>query len=258
MSGTIETAVAGHVATVVFDNPGQRNALTPEMLAALGRELEGLAGRDAVRVVVLRGAGDVFSSGYAIDRIPAGADLPERDEIDAACEVIERSPLVVIAMVRAYAVGAALDVASACDFRFAEQGARLGITPVKLGLVYGWRGTSRILRLVGRDAARRLFLSGDLVTAADARTMGLLSDVFPDGEALERETYRFAERIGTRAPLALAGTKRVLHALEHVAALPPDVTAELLGLRRAALDSRDVGEARAAFADKREPRFTGR
>jgi enoyl-CoA hydratase/carnithine racemase len=228
------------------------------MLGALSRALEDLASTEQVRVAVLRGEGEVFSSGYAIDRIPPGAELPERDEIDAVCEAIERCPLVVIAMIRAYAVGAALDIASACDFRFAEQAARLGITPVKLGLVYGWRGMNRIRRLVGRDGARRLFLTGDLVEAAEARAMGLLSGVFPDGETLERETYRFAERLGNRAPLALAGAKRVFHELDRLVALPPDVAAELHALRRAALDSRDVGEARAAFAEKREPRFTGR
>jgi enoyl-CoA hydratase/carnithine racemase len=257
MSGRVTAAVTAGVATIVLDNPGQRNALTPEMLAGLRQQIEELSRRSDARVAVLRGAGEVFSSGYAIDRIPAGADLMEPDEIDAVCDVIETSPLIVIAMVRAYAVGAALDVASACDFRFAEAGARFGITPAKLGLVYGWRGTYRIRRLAGLDGTRRLFLTGDFVLAAEARVMGLVTEVFPDPESLERETYRFAGRVGKGAPLALAGAKRVLRELDRVT-LAPETAAQLLRLRREALDSRDVREARAAFQEKREPRFSGR
>jgi enoyl-CoA hydratase/carnithine racemase len=260
-SGTVHMLTEGHVATLSFANPAQRGALTPEMLAALRDRVRLLAEQwPQVRVVILRGAGDTFSSGYAIDRLPSGEALAVKDEIEELAESIEASPLVFVALLRGHAIGAGLDIASACDFRFAERGCRLGITPAKLGIVYTWRAAVRIQRLVGRDAARWLFLTGDLIAAPEARSIGLVTRVFDDPADLERETRDFADVIAARAPLSVSGSKRIFYELERAGldTLDPAVARELHDLRVTALASPDVAEARQAFAEKRAPRFTGR
>jgi enoyl-CoA hydratase/carnithine racemase len=213
--------------------------------------------RPEVRVVVLRGGGEVFSSGYALDRFPEPDELVLQDEIEELCQAIERSPLVVIALLQGIAVGAGLDVAASCDFRFAERTCRLGITPAKLGIVYTSQGSARIHRLVGPDRARLLFFTGDLVQAEEASRFGLVTGAYDSPQEAEREAYALATRIGGRAPLSVSGSKQIMAAIESSGGLPIAQVAQLHELRRAALRSRDCAEARAAFAEKRPPVFTG-
>ena len=248
--------VQGTLATLRFANPEQRGALTPEILVALR---EGLARAEAarVRVVVLRGTGGVFSSGFAIDRIPETGALEVKDEIELLCEAVEASPVVVIALLEGYVIGAGLDVACACDFRFASSACRIGITPSRLGLVYTWRGVRRIERLVGRDAARWLFLTGELVGGDEARRMGIARASYERTEDLEREVYEFAQRLSANAPRSLAGTKQILMELDRASDVHPDVERRLHALRVAAMQSADAREAKQAFAERRPPVFTG-
>jgi enoyl-CoA hydratase/carnithine racemase len=254
----VTCTVEEHVGTLTFTNPRQHGALTPELLRELRRQLRVLeAKRPQVRVVVLRGGGDIFSSGYALDRFPEPDELGLQDEIEELCQAIERSPLPVIALLRGLAVGAALDVAASCDFRFAERTCRLGITPAKLGIVYTVQGSARIHRLVGPDWARRLFFTGDLVQAEEASRFGLVTAALDSPEDAEREAYALATRIAGRAPLSVAGSKRIMASIESSRGLPFAQVAELHELRRAALRSPDCAEARAAFAEKRNPVFTG-
>lgn len=254
----VTTRLDGHVATLQFANPKQHGALTPELLSGLRRQLRELEGRRPdVRVVVLRGSGDVFSSGYALDRFPEPDELALQDGIEELCQAIERSPLVVIALLRGIVVGASLDVAAACDFRFSEGTCRLGITPAKLGIVYTVQGSTRIHRLVGPDWARRLFFTGDLFQAQEIRHTGLLTGVCESPEDAEREAYDLAARIATRAPLSVSGSKRIIASIEASSGLPLTQVAELHELRRAALRSPDCAEGRAALAEKRAAVFTG-
>ncbi|MPZ62995.1 MAG: hypothetical protein GEU93_17245 [Propionibacteriales bacterium] len=257
--GSVETRLDGHVATLSFANPAQRGALKPEMLRDLRTGLARLEGQyPDVRVVVLRGSDGVFSSGYAINRIPEPDALPVKDEIEELCEVIEASPLVLIAMLEGTAVGASLDIACACDIRFATSSCRMGITPAKLGIVYTVAGAARLHRHVGAAWTRALFFTGDLVSGEEAARIGLVSAAFGDASDLERHTYDLAERIASRAPFSVASSKRIIHELEHAAPVKTGVALDLHELRRVALRSADAQEARAAFKEKRPPRFTGK
>ncbi len=144
----VTCTVEEHVATLTFTNPRQHGALTPELLRDLGRELQGLeAKRPQTRVVVLRG-GEVFSSGYALDRFPEPDELALQDEIEELCQAIERSPLVVIALLRGIAVGAA----------HRRQGAAVG---------GGQQADHRVNRVVARLADRT---GGRVARAAPRRT----------------------------------------------------------------------------------------
>lgn len=254
----VTCAIKGYVATIVFANPRQRGALTPELLADLRRILRDLELRfPNVRTVVLRGSGETFSSGFALDRFPEPDELDLQDRIEELCRAIERSPLVVVALLRGVAIGAALDVAAACDFRFADQDCRLGITPARLGILYSAQGTARIHRLVGPDAARRLFFTGDLMTAEEASRFGLVTEVGATPEDAERAAYALAVRIADRAPLSVSGSKRMITAIEAAGGLSVADAAELHDLRRSALRSPDCAEALTAFSEKRKPVFTG-
>jgi enoyl-CoA hydratase/carnithine racemase len=258
MSGSIVCTQRDGVAELTITNPDQRNALTPEMLVEIRGRLEALAGAGRVRVVLLQGAGGTFSSGFAIDQIPAPEDLPVDDDIELLCRTIEAVPFVVVALIQGVCVGAALDVACACDLRLATADALVGITPARLGLVYSWRGTSRVVRVAGPDAARHLFYSGELVRADSEVGRRVMSQVLPDEGALAVEADRFSETVAANAPLSIAGAKHVFSRLDQLVALDDDAGAEIHRLRQAALGSLDCAEARDAFAARRRPTFSGR
>lgn len=258
MGGQITLERTGPVATLRIDNPEQRNALTPRMLDELVEHFTALESDHDVRCVVLRGAGEVFSSGYALNHIGGGDELPYPDEISSTCEAIERSRLVTVAVLEGFAVGGSLELICACDFRFARAGTRLGITPARFSLVYSVTGMARIMRVVGEPNTRELFLTGRLVDAQRAHEMGLVNEVHPDAETLEAATAAFTEEIASVAPLSLAGSKRVLYELAQANPLPHDLAIELHKLRAEAMDSQDAAEAREAFAEKRPARFQGR
>jgi enoyl-CoA hydratase/carnithine racemase len=243
-------------ATLTMSNPSQRNALTPAMLADLRRAVEDLSGA-GVRAIVLRGAGGTFSSGFALDRVPSPDELPEVDDIEHLCRAIEAAPLVVVAVIEGTCVGAALDLACACDLRFAVETAKLGITPARLGLVYSLHGTQRIQRVAGRDGARRLFYSGDLVPAGSDVGRRLVTDVRPTPEALALAVHSFVSRVAANAPRSITGAKRIFHALDASAPVGADVAAEVHRSRQVALASPDCAEALAAFRERRTPHFTG-
>lgn len=257
MAAEIAVECTGATATLEIRNAEQRNALTPGMLAAIGGHLTHLERRSTVRSVVLRGEKGVFSSGYAIDHIRGGDQLPYPDEIDLACKAIERSPLVITAVLQRFAVGAALEVACACDFRIAESGTRLGITPAKFSLVYSATGMARIARVVGMAVTRELFLTARLLDAKEAASAGLVTSVH-DSEELDAAVAAHTQRLADLAPLSLAGSKRVLYELAQANPLPHELALELHALRSAAMDSEDAAEAKAAFAEKRPPKFVGR
>lgn len=243
-------------ATLTLSNPSQRNALTPAMLAELRQAVEDLPGA-GVRAIVLRGAGGTFSSGFALDRVPAPDDLPEVDDIEHLCRAIEAAPLVVVAVIEGACVGAALDLACACDLRFAVETARLGITPARLGLVYSLHGTRRIERVAGRDGARRLFYSGELVAAGSAVGRRLVSEVSADPAAVDVAVHTFVSRVAANAPGSIAGAKRIFQVLDASAPVRDDVAAAVHRSRQAALASADCAEALAAFRERRAPQFTG-
>lgn len=256
---TVELQIDGRVATLAFANPARGGALTPEMLTRLRDELVGLEGRRGeVVAVVLRGTDGVFSSGYALDRLPDPDTLAIEDEIEHLCAAIEASSLAVIALLEGFAIGAALDVAAACDVRFAARDCRLGITPAKFGLVYTVNGTARLHRLVGPEWTRRLFFTAQLIDGEQAARIGLVSEIRDDSSELHDAVYEFAGSLVERAPLSIIGAKRIIAELERHG---PDLDAasreRLHDLRRVALRSADCAEGRAAFAERRPPRFTG-
>lgn len=251
----------GNICTLTINRPEKRNALTPEILLQLGDTLNSLKEEDEIRVVVIRGTGEQsFSSGYDISRIRSGETQetgPRRNPLEYGMASILAFPYPVIAMIYGYAVGAGFELAVTCDLRLAADTARLGITPAKLGIVYGHTGVRKILNLVGVAQTKELFYTGRLIDAQRAREIGLVDHVVPAQE-LASATYDLAREITENAPLSVRGTKITISKILNYQTLSPEDEAELRELQAQAMRSEDLKEGQKAFMEKRKPRFIGR
>jgi enoyl-CoA hydratase/carnithine racemase len=251
----VVTAEAG-IVVVTLNRPDRYNALGSRMVDELDEALESIEGAGEVRAMVLSGAGDkAFCS---------GVDLKERAEMDADgrwshnralgafAERLARLQVPTIAALNGLAFGGGLEIALACDFRVAAEGARFALPEVGIGIVPGAGGTQRLPRLIGVTKAKELILTGRRISAEDAHDMGLVSKVVPRSYLME-EARSLAEEIAANSPLAVAYAKAAVD-------LASETTIEQ-GLRyetaaiRATLTSEDYKIGLAAFAEKRTPEF---
>jgi enoyl-CoA hydratase/carnithine racemase len=255
--GTIAVTVAEPVLRLTISNAPQRNALTPQMLDDLSNAVAMAADHEAIRVIVVRGEGDVFSSGYALTSFPQPHELEEDDELTRAAAKLEATPVPSIAVINGDAVGAALHLALSCDFRIAASHARLGITPARFGIIYPWQGIRRAIEVVGLATTKRLFFTAQLFDTREALRLGILDEASDSETSLDDLEETWATRLAGVAPLSVAGTKTILDVL--AARRNPSVAERrhILQLRRDALGSRDAQEARSAFRERRPPSFTG-
>jgi enoyl-CoA hydratase len=233
------------ITTVWLDNPPV-NAIDRGVIATLRSELEGL-GPDT-NVVVLRGRGERgFSAGADI----AGLGDDERPGgIQPAADLIESTPVPVVAAIHGFCLGGGLELALACDVRLAQADARLGFPEVRLGLLPGGGGTQRAPRLVGPGRSSWLIMSGEPVPARQAEAWGLVDLVVDD---LESGIEHVAGTLDAQSPTALREIKALLCATRD----RRDDGAEVAAFARC-LASEDGREGVAAFLEKRAPRWTGR
>ena len=252
------------VTTFVIDRPATRNNLTLALVDALGAAVRGLRGDAGLRAIVLRGAGGrAFSAGFdigAISRTAAVADDGSVDadrRLDAAFRALEEAPVPVIAAIEGHCIGGGFELALACDLRIVTRDARFRMPPAQLGWVYGLPNLARFVAAVGPGRARQLFLAAEAIGADTALDWGIAHEVVDDGEALTARVAALAGRISGLAPIALAGLKQGIGALAE-AQVTPAALAGHADHRRRAFASDDLAEGRAAFLERREPRFTGR
>jgi enoyl-CoA hydratase/carnithine racemase len=251
----------GPVRVLLIDNPAKRNALDFRALEELAAACQA-AGRDGVRCLLLRGAGEeAFSSGFDLAEM---GDLSARGErpdeaVERAAEALEAVACPTVAFLNGPAYGGGFELAATCDLRVAREGIMLGMPPARLGVVYPEGGLRRFLQLVGGARTRELFFSGRPVDAHTAHAWGLVNRLVP-AEGAELAAQALAEEIARNAPLAVQGTKRILRLLEatHERGLSGEERQEIAGLRRRAFESQDILEGRQAFAERRAPRFQGR
>ncbi len=260
------------VATVVMNRPERRNALSGEMLAALGRALADCETSSDVRCIVLTGAGGAFCSGGDVKGMAegnaregagrgAGPTLDERIHLQrvsqrATAGRIFRMPKPVIASLPGAAAGAGLSLALACDLRIAAENAVLTTAFARVGFSGDYGGTYFLSKLVGTAKARELYLLSDRVDAREAERLGLVNKVVP-AAALEAETAALARRLASGATVAYRYMKENLNrALEGASAedcLDLEATHHIhTGF------TEDHREAAKAFVEKREPVFRGR
>jgi enoyl-CoA hydratase len=249
---------ADRIAWVTLNRPEKLNALNNEVLEELEQIFADLEQDAEVGVVVLTGAGE--------KAFVAGADIAELRTLDTAgarvqalrgqavYQRIESLPKPVIAAVNGFALGGGCELALACHIRIASETARFGLPEVSLGLIPGYGGTQRLPRLVGKGVARDMILSGDMVPAADALRMGLVSRVVPAAD-LKAAATKLAKTILSRGPLAL---RSALACVNEGIEMPQDqglqYEAALFGLLAA---TQDMQEGTGAFLEKRPAAFKG-
>ncbi len=259
MSESVVIATAGGIRTITVNRPDKLNALDQDTLLALDEAFAQAATDGDVRVVVLTGAGPkAFVAGADISQMTGLPALAGRDfglVGQRLMRRIERMPKPVIAMVNGYALGGGLELAMACHLRIAADTAKVGQPEINLGLIPGFGGTQRLLRLTGRAAALELCLLGEPIDAQRAHQLGLVNRVVPAAE-LENATRQLAERLAASAPLAL---RAILDAVIVGGECGLDEGLEFesaqFGLMFA---SEDMREGTGAFLERRKPNFAGR
>jgi enoyl-CoA hydratase len=256
---SVLVADSGAVRTVTVNRPDKLNALNAATLDALRAAFDAAAADPAVRAVVLTGAGPkAFVAGADIAEM-AGLSAHEGRDFSLRGQQlmrrIETLPKPVVARINGFALGGGLELAMACHLRIAADTAKLGQPEINLGLIPGFGGTQRLLRLAGRAAALELCLLGAPVDAERARQLGIVNRVVP-AAGLDAETGRLAAQLAASAPLALRG---ILDAVNVGGECAIDEglhyeTAQF-GLLFA---SEDMREGTRAFLERRKPAFTGR
>ncbi|MFD0726068.1 enoyl-CoA hydratase/isomerase family protein [Lysobacter brunescens] len=253
--------VEGHgvVRVIAVDRPERLNALNSATLDALHAAFDAAAADQAVRVVVLTGSGPkAFVAGADIAEMSGLTPAEARDFSLRGTRMmrrVEKMPKPVIAMVNGFALGGGLELAMCCHLRIAAETAKVGQPEINLGLIPGFGGTQRLLRLAGRAATLELCLLGTPIDAARAAQLGIVNRVVPAAE-LQAETIKVAEQLAASAPLALRGMIDCINVggecgleegLEYESAQ--------FGLT---FSTEDMREGTHAFLARRKPRFTGR
>ncbi|MFN8159560.1 MAG: enoyl-CoA hydratase-related protein [Solirubrobacterales bacterium] len=252
----VEASLDGNVALLRLNRPEARNALSPELMAALAGELERLDPDPDVRCIVIAGSDEAFAAGADIK------SMAERTFSEALYHPAAgfwkrlaaiRTPLV--AAVSGWALGGGCELALACDMIVASEAAEFGQPEITLGIVPGGGGTQRLARVLGKQRAMELVLTGRRFDAAEAERLGLVNRVAP-GKAWLEEAMELARTVARRPPLAARMAKQAV-----IAADETGLSAGLESERRLyelAMATEDRIEGMRAFAEKRRPEFRGR
>jgi len=253
----ITTAATDSVTTITLDRPDKLNAFSGTMREDLIAALHDAEGR----VIVLTGAGRAFCAGGDVDYMSGlqkECDVQAfRKLLDAGRDIVTTIASLdkpVIASVNGVAAGAGCNLALACDYRIASDGAKFSESFVKIGLHPDWGGTWLLPRLIGRGAALEMLMTGRMVDANEALRLGLVDRVVPAAE-LAAETERLARAIASGPPIAIAGIKRALRQSEK-----NDLRTQIeleSEHQLAAFRSKDAAEGMAAFFERRTAKFSG-
>ena len=247
------------VRTITLNRPDKLNALNRATISDLHIAFDEAAADDAVNVIILTGAGPkAFVAGADISEMNGLSPVQARDFSRHGQKLmlkIEQSGKPVIGMINGFALGGGMELAMACHLRFAAETAKFGQPEVNLGLIPGFGGTQRLLRLAGRGPALELCLSGQTIDAARAFALNLVTRVFPSADLLE-ETEKFAAHLANLAPQALRGVIDAIH-IGGEAGLEVGLDYETQGFA-IAFSTEDMKEGTGAFLEKRKPNFVGR
>jgi E-phenylitaconyl-CoA hydratase len=252
--------VADHIATITLNRPEAMNSIDPETRIELRNAWDRIRYEDEIRVAIITGAGDrAFCTGSDLKKT-----MPPQESFAQLTFGMARSdhllegldtdkPL--ICAVNGFALGGGMELALACDIRIASESARFGLTEVKVGSIPGAGGTQRLPRMVSQSDAMLMLLTADVIDAAEALRIGLVSRVLPASN-LMTEARAIASKIAANAPLSVRAVKRLVRC---GADMPLEAAIQterfVFGLMR---DTEDRIEGRRAFQEKRKPVYRGR
>jgi enoyl-CoA hydratase len=251
--------VSEQIARITFNRPNVLNALNRKTMDELGDCLKKVRADDAIRVLILTGAGEkAFIAGADINELSQQTPVNGREFTLYGQEIIHRLETLgkpAIAAINGFALGGGCELALACTLRIASRNAKLGQPEVKLGIIPGYGGSQRLPRLCGKGVAHELILTGEMIPAEEALRVGLVNRVVEPGELLAT-AEAIARKIIANAPLAV---KYALEAVERGMEMPQEeglyLEATLFGLCCA---TQDMREGTRAFLEKRPPKFEGR
>ena len=261
MSGEILVTRDGPVATVALSNPEKLNALTAAMWRELAAVMARLSADDALRCVVLRGAGSVaFATGADIAEFAAVRNTAEQGKVYhhelvyGALRAVGECRHPTVAMIHGACAGGGLELACQCDLRIAGHSARFGVPINRLGFAVAWDELAALLPLIGRAAALEILIEGRMWNADEAQAKGLLTRLVPDAE-LAAETAATVRRITDGAPLVARWHKQFIRRL---APQPAPLSREEIDANFDYFNTEDYRIGYAAFMQKKKPRFVGR
>jgi len=262
LSDEILVSRKGAVATVTFNRPEVRNAISYEMWLELRERARELAADEQIRCVVFRGAGEAaFSAGadikdFAEHRHDSGSAAHYAEVFEEAMDIVEEMPKPTVSMIRGFCIGGGIEFATATDIRISSDDSQFGVPIARISVVAGYKELRRMVALVGRGNASQMLLAGDVIDAAEAYRIGLVTRVVPAAD-LEDEAYGLARRLARLAPLSHRAHKAVIRTVSENPGLE-GLSAEEKKLPLEVFDSADFREGTAAFLAKRRPEFTGR
>jgi enoyl-CoA hydratase/carnithine racemase len=253
---------ADAVARLTISRPEARNALDHDVLGAITETMPRLDEGIEIRCVLLTGEGGAFSAGYDIAGIPEESFERDAEALVAhpftdALDAVAAHPWPVVAALNGHALGGGLELALTADLRICAAGAKLGMPPAKLGLIYGHTGLRRFIDTVGVPRTKELFLTGRNMDASRAEAIGLVHWVVPDTD-LQEAGLELAAEVAANAPLSMRGNKYSIDVMRDDPDLSEAQERELIELRRSCFASEDFREGIRAFGEKRAPRWRGR
>ena len=255
---TIIFEVEEDLAIIKFNRPKALNAISPLVLKEVGQALDEVGGNPAIKVLILTGEGEkAFVAGadisVMVDFDPLQLRKFSLDHHDIGFRM-EELPIPIIACVNGFALGGGVEIAMACDFIYASEKAKFGQPEINLGLIPGMGGTQRLPRLVGKGMAKELCMTGEMITAQEAKEIGLVNKVFP-AEKLWEETLKTAKSLASKGRFSINAVKRCIEeGLNQDLRSACATEANYFGLCMA---SPDCQEGMTAFLEKRKPDFKG-
>ena len=253
MSNTVQTIRDGHVLVITICRPEMRNAIDHATSVAIAQAMDLLDGEPQLTVGVLTGAGNHFCSGMDLKAFLRGerVELPDRG-LAGMIQTPPRKP--VIAAVEGFALAGGCEIALACDMIVAAENAQFGLPEVKRGLMAGSGGLIRLPQRIPRQIAMQYALTGDMMSASEARQWGLVNQLTTPGEALNN-ALALAHRIAANAPLAVQLSKQVVSDSLNWSA--DERWVKQNALLETVIQSQDAREGAIAFSEKRAPKWTG-
>ena len=251
-----------YIGFLTLNYPEKRNALSPELLRDLHKNIETFSKNDVIRCLVIKGSGNkMFSSGYDIGAIPV-SQLPDHkqktpDILLKVLDAVKKFAYPTIAMLNGHAFGAGFNLCACCDIRIAADNVKLGMTPARIGVGYPPEGIQQFIEAFGIARTKEIFFTAQTFQGKALLNKGLVDYLIPKPD-VEEFTHAYAQKITRNAPLSLKCIKNIISMFENDLTLNQKNIEQADRLMQKCFQSDDLKEGQAAFLEKRVPRFTGK